>query len=72
MVIMREFEGKTEMYAYSVSGTADGAWRWEVIDSEGETIADGRSASRDDAESAARGAAIRPGRAPEPAQTALA
>lgn len=72
MVLMSVSEGKTEMYAYSVSGTADGAWRWEVIDSEGETVAVGRSPSRDDAESAARGAAIRPGLVPEPAQTALA
>lgn len=60
------------MYAYSVSGTADGAWRWEVIDSEGETIAVGKCANRDDAESAARGAATRSAPPAEPAQTALA
>lgn len=48
------------MNAYSVSGTPDGAWLWEVIDAEGETIAAGRAPSRDDAERAARGAAAGP------------
>jgi len=60
------------MNAYSVCGADDGAWRWEVIDADGETIAAGRSPSRDDAELAARDHAVRPVHVAETAQTTLA